>query len=150
MAEPDNLTFIKNVIGLTEIVVPGEDSRNKQLREIQLLLQGAPTVAQGAVGSPGLQLQGLAPGGGKVPASPRQGRDAENAEEAGYTGEPALLPSVPIDELLDDHAVEFEVCRRWANSDAGQTAKAQNPLGFANVRAHAAAHLAALERHSGQ
>ena len=33
----------------------------------------------------------------------------------------------------------------WANSDAGQVAKVQNPLGFANVRAHAAAHLAALQ-----
>ncbi len=42
--------------------------------------------------------------------------------------------SVGIDELLDDHAVEFEECRRWANSDAGQTAKVQNPAGFANVR----------------
>jgi hypothetical protein len=95
LREPDNLAFIKSAIGLTEIVIPGEDSRNKQLREIQQLLAGIP---------------------------------------------------VAIDDLLDDHAVELEVCKRWANGDAGQTAKAENPTGFANVRAHAAAHRAALHR----
>ncbi len=48
-----------------------------------------------------------------------------------------LISTVPVDELLDDHATEFEECRRWASSDAGQIARAQNPAGFANVRAHA-------------
>jgi hypothetical protein len=57
-----------------------------------------------------------------------------------------VLPSVPIDELLDDHAVEFEECKRWANSDSGQAAKVSNPAGFANVRAHAEAHLRALRK----
>jgi hypothetical protein len=45
---------------------------------------------------------------------------------------------VPVDELLDDHAAEFEECRRWASSDAGQQARAQNLAGFANLRAHTA------------
>jgi hypothetical protein len=57
---------------------------------------------------------------------------------------------VPVDELLDDHATEFEECRRWASSDAGQIARAQNPAGFANVRAHAAEHAAALARQQAQ
>ena len=54
---------------------------------------------------------------------------------------PQVLPSVPVDQLLDDHAAEFEECKRWANSDAGQAARMTNPAGFANVRAHAEAHL---------
>jgi len=54
---------------------------------------------------------------------------------------PLVLPSVPVDQLLDDHAAEFEECKRWANSDAGQAARMTNPAGFANVRAHAEAHL---------
>ncbi len=58
--------------------------------------------------------------------------------------------TVPVDELLDDHATEFEECRRWASSDAGQIARAQNPAGFANVRAHAAEHAAALARQQAQ
>jgi hypothetical protein len=110
VAEPANLGFIKSVIGLSEIVVPGEDARTKQLREIQQLLASAPIVTQGSDGAQ------------------------------------AVLPSVPVDELFDDHAAELEECKRWANSDAGQVARVQNPAGFANVRAHAAAHLAALRR----
>jgi hypothetical protein len=57
-----------------------------------------------------------------------------------------VLPSVPIDQLLDDHATEFEECKRWANSDAGQAARMTNPAGFANVRAHAEAHLRAMQQ----
>src|SRR5882762_8103947 len=44
LTEPANLGYIKNVLGLTEMVIPGEDSRNKQLREIQRLLGSAPIV----------------------------------------------------------------------------------------------------------
>jgi len=55
-----------------------------------------------------------------------------------------VLPSVPVDVLLDDHAVEFEECKRWSNSEAGQAARMTNPTGFANVRAHAEAHLRAI------
>ena len=46
---------------------------------------------------------------------------------------------------MDEHAVEFEECKRWANSEAGQSAKMTNPAGFANVRAHAEAHLRAMQ-----
>jgi len=55
-----------------------------------------------------------------------------------------VLPSVAVDLLLDNHAVEFEECKRWANSEAGQSARMTNPAGFANVRAHAEAHLRAM------
>ena len=55
-----------------------------------------------------------------------------------------LEPSVPIDLLFDNHVVELEECRRWANSDAGQIARVENPAGFANVHAHAEAHLRAV------
>jgi len=50
-----------------------------------------------------------------------------------------------VEPLLDDHAVEFEECKRWANSEAGQAAHMTNPAGFANVRAHAEAHLRAMQ-----
>jgi hypothetical protein len=55
-----------------------------------------------------------------------------------------ILPSIPVDDLLDDHATELEEIRRWASSESGQAARMENPLGFANVRAHAAAHERAL------
>jgi hypothetical protein len=173
LTEPANLGYIKNVLGLTEMVIPGEDSRNKQLREIQQLLASAPIVvnlpvvtssssvsplveapaAAGALqlasqessvgathGSPGAD-GGQASGGGASPAP------TSAASEGALRHSPALvLPSVPVDQLLDDHAVEFEECKRWANSEAGQSAHMTNPAGFANVRAHAEAHLRAISQ----
>jgi hypothetical protein len=111
LSDPANVGFVKSVLGLSDLVVPGEDSRNKQLREIELLLASGPVHV-------------------------REARGAEAGND--------LAPSVPVDLLFDDHAVELEECRRWANSDAGQVARIENPAGFANVRAHAAAHLRAL------
>jgi len=124
MADPANIGYIKNVLGLTELVVPGEDSRNKQLREIQVLLGSAPIVVQ-------------------VPAAGDQ-IAANSNQEAGGASHTMVLPSVAVDLLLDNHAVEFEECKRWANSEAGQSARMTNPAGFANVRAHAEAHLRAM------
>jgi hypothetical protein len=125
MADPANIGYIKNVLGLTELVVPGEDSRNKQLREIQVLLGASPIVVQ-------------------VPAAGDQ-KTAISDQEAGGGSHTVVLPSVAVDLLLDNHAVEFEECKRWANSEAGQSARMTNPAGFANVRAHAEAHLRAIQ-----
>jgi len=55
-----------------------------------------------------------------------------------------ILPSIPVDDLLDDHATELEEIRRWSATETGQAARVENPLGFANVRAHAQAHQRAL------
>ncbi len=179
LSEPSNLAFLKSVMGLTELVVPGEDARNKQLREIQQLLAGAPIVmpppaarlpgspaphdsaaipsearnpSSSAASSPGVILSGGPSGSARseesqppILGSQAGGPGIVRAGAAGPAGE-TLLPSVPVDELFDDHAAELDECRRWANSDAGQTARRENPLGFANVRAHALAHLLALRR----
>jgi len=164
LAEPANIGYIKNVLGLTELVVPGEDSRNKQLREIQQLLASAPIVISmhssgaahvapgsspasagheesGATESPNATPKDAALKGGATQAA------SANSQESPVTSHQSpvlVLPSVPVDQLLDDHAVEFEECKRWANSEAGQAAKMTNPAGFANVRAHAEAHLRAM------
>jgi hypothetical protein len=136
LTEPANLGYIKNVLGLTEMVIPGEDSRNKQLREIQQLLASAPIVVSMAESG----AAHVAPGFGPAAGSAEQ----DAALKGGATHGVHVLPSVPVDALLDDHAVEFEECKRWANSEAGQSAHMTNPAGFANVRAHAEAHLLAL------
>jgi hypothetical protein len=171
LTEPANMGYIKNVLGLTELVVPGEDSRNKQLREIQRLLASAPIVVSlPAVSSVGATLGlpgadgGNASAGGASPA-PTEEESTGSSHESPFAdaqGKPVtnhpssllgasqsqvlVLPSVPVDPLLDDHAVEFEECKRWANSEAGQAARMTNPAGFANVRAHAEAHLRAMQQ----
>jgi hypothetical protein len=124
LREPANLGFVKSLVGLSELVVPGDDARNKQLREIQQLLLTPQALT---FSGPESAVMPTAFPGSTIPAS-------------------EVKSTVPVDELLDDHATEFEECRRWASSDAGQIARAQNPAGFANVRAHAAEHAAALAR----
>ncbi len=168
LVEPANLGYIKNVLGLTELVIPGEDSRNKQLREIQQLLSSPPIVVPVQV--PTHIISGALPARGdeSTASDNSQGADAasvgaqhaapqlgEMSNASSASGQPPVsshqsrelvLPSVPIDQLLDDHSTEFEECKRWANSDAGQAAHMTNPAGFANVRAHAEAHLRAMQQ----
>jgi hypothetical protein len=171
LVEPANLGFIKNVLGLTELVIPGEDSRNKQLREIQQLLTSPPIVVHvpapnyapapvgATLGSPDGDARAADRPGEASPAPTSEGATGKTGtisapgpddvrQSPGATSQSLemVLPSVPVDQLLDDHATEFEECKRWANSDAGQAAHMTNPAGFANVRAHAEAHLRVLQQ----
>ena len=142
LTEPANLGYIKNVLGLSEMVIPGEDSRNKQLREIQQLLASAPIV----ISMRDSAVAHVAPGFSPAEGSAESSAEKDAALKGGATQPSLVLPSVPVDQLLDDHAVEFEECKRWANSEAGQSARMTNPAGFANVRAHAEAHLRAMSQ----
>jgi hypothetical protein len=188
LTDPANIGYVKSVLGLSELVVPGEDSRTKQMREIQQLLSSAPIVIpivrQGSkeAGKQGTSApdaadsdeargkNGVIPSsGGEADATPARrgpgegGRNPSASVATDFTDEtsasaaptasqsptpiPAgeiVLPSVPVDDLLDDHATELEEIRRWSSTETGQAARLENPLGFANVRAHAAAHQRAL------
>ena len=117
---PANMGTMKTYLGLTDFEVPGEDSRIKQLREIEELMQAQP--------SPGQPQQ-----------DPQTGMVAP--------GQPTS--SIPVDLLLDDHDAELAECKRWASSDAGQAARAANPMGFENVRLHAAEHEQAKQQLAG-
>src|SRR6266403_1989590 len=144
LADPANIGFVKSVLGLSDLVVPGEDSRNKQLREIEMLMHSAAIQVQVAGGREQVVGEGKTP----TRRETREGwgtqqtltPDTHNLTPDTYH----LLPSLPVDLLFDNHGVELEECRRWANSDAGQIARIENPAGFANVRAHAEAHLRAI------
>lgn len=104
MMIPENLSMKMKVLGITDVVIPGEDSRVKQAREIEQLLKEQPQVA------------------------------------VGEQGEPIYLPSIMPEPDLDNHQVEAEAGRKWANSEAGQSARIENPAGFENVKAHVKAH----------
>lgn len=58
------------------------------------------------------------------------------------TGNPMMpeVPSIEIDPMMENHAIEFEICRKWAVSPAGQQAKMDNPAGYKNVLMHAQMH----------
>lgn len=55
------------------------------------------------------------------------------------------MPSVDIDPMMENHAIEFEICRKWAISPAGQQAKMDNEPGYRNVLLHAKLHYAQMQ-----
>jgi hypothetical protein len=166
LSNPDNLALVKRLIGLEELVIPDEESRTKQYREIAQLVAEAPIVvrsdANGAVvpnptasfadGGEGSAVSSEAATQRQIPRTPsrvpasagesRRTRDsARNDKVRGGGADIELtLPSIMPDEFADNHAVELEACMRWFSSDAGQVAKIESPSGYANVRAHAMFH----------
>ena len=118
LAHPENMALVKRLIGLEEFVIPDEESRTKQYREIAQLVAEAPVVHRDV--------------------------DASGAPVA-----ETMLPSILPDEFADNHAVELEICKRWFSADAGQVAKIEAPLGYANVRAHAMMHQSYILKQQG-
>jgi hypothetical protein len=128
------------MIGLEEFVIPDEESRTKQYREIAQLVAEAPVVKT-ATPSP-------------LPVGAQHAAPGEDAWQPFATAPPAVpgesvLPSIVPDEFADNHTVELEICKRWFASDAGQVAKIEAPAGYANVRAHAMLHQAYALKQQG-
>jgi hypothetical protein len=46
---PDNLPYVRQALGLTDVVIPGEADREKQLEEIQQLVDSEPIVLPGGI-----------------------------------------------------------------------------------------------------
>jgi hypothetical protein len=62
------------------------------------------------------------------------------------TGMPIEESSVQVDPLVDNHAIEAEICRGWAVSEQGRMAKLENPNGYKNVLLHLQGHINALQQ----
>jgi hypothetical protein len=129
LGNPENMGVVKRLIGLEDLVIPDEESRTKQYREIAQLVTQRPVVyGRGASGTGVAGAHGV-----------------QNANSANQVTGEVMLPSILPDAFADNHAVELEVCKRWMSSDAGQVAKVDMPAGYANVRAHAVMHQKFLE-----
>jgi hypothetical protein len=103
LAHPENMALVKRLIGLEEFVIPEEESRTKQYREIAQLVAEQPLVHRQdltAAVAPGMAAEAAASGSGA-------GADAE-----------IILPSILPDEFADNpcggvgnlHAVVFVGC----------------------------------------
>ncbi|MHB8541774.1 MAG: hypothetical protein ACYDCD_12670 [Candidatus Acidiferrales bacterium] len=166
LGDPSNLGLLKRLIGLDELVIPDEESRTKQYREIAQMLEEHPVVVSPSTPLSASVGTGLQTGPGEAEASPLQtnlrpsvarasacadavaptasdqpGKNSPAESELQQTGgSERILPSIVPDEFADNHAVELDACKRWFSSDAGQIAKIEAPAGYANVRAHAQLH----------
>lgn len=128
LTSPENLPFIRKIVKMPEFRLPGEDDRQKQYEEIQLLIQSEPII---------------------IPPDELQMAIAQQ------TGNPALaqpteLPSVEVDPLVDNHEVEAVICRSWLVSEAGRLAKQENEAGYKNVLLHMKAHMDILAQQQMQ
>jgi hypothetical protein len=117
LSSPENMPLLREAIGLDDFFIPGEDDRNKQFEEITLLLNSQPITIPG------------------MGVDPTTGAPAEEQE----------FPSLEVDAEIDNHQIEFEVCRNWLVSDAGRLAKVDNELGYRNVLLHAKMHLMIMQ-----
>jgi hypothetical protein len=116
IAQPENLQYIYEAIGLTDFYVPGQDSREKQYEEIKQLLNSEPII------------------------QPPDEMAVQAALETGQMPQETELPSVDVDPIFDIHPIEFEVCRKWITSEAGRLAKTENGAGYRNMLLHAQLH----------
>lgn len=114
---PDNLPVMKEMIGLEDLVIKGEDSRNKALKEIKMLSEVTPVPDEQV-----MQTQsGIQPPVDEmgIPLPPP----------------PILKSSIPVDPYAD-FLVEAMEYQRYLNSPEGQQLKEENPQGFMNVVLH--------------
>ena len=108
---PGNLRIIKDLAGMQDFSIPGDDAEIKTMRTIKRLLQGQPI-------QPPPQL---VPGPmGPVPQqAPPQ---------------PSEMPDPVLD--AEDVPIFMSEIRHWWQSEQGQESAQANPAGVANVRAY--------------
>lgn len=117
LLSPENIPYIKKAIGLTDYVIPGEDDRQKQYEEIELLINSEPIQMPP---DPMMVQQAMMQG---MPPPP-----------------PQSVPSIEADFDVDNHQLESDICRRWLVGDAGRLCKQENPAGYENVLLHMKMH----------
>lgn len=121
---PQNAALIHEAIGLVDFYVPNEDDVIKQYDEIKELLNSEPMPNPMAEDPQALVM----------------------AEATGQPPPMPELPSVEIDPIFDNHAVEFEICRKWICSEAGRQTKLDNEPGYMNVLLHGKQHYMEIQR----
>jgi hypothetical protein len=124
---PDNLKLIKQYSGLKDLVIPGAEARDKQLREIEQLLREVP-----------------------VPDEAKLAEWEQAAVAAIQSGqeppEPPMTSSVQIGKY-DFNQPELDKCIEWLSSPACyEEMQKGNTKGVQNVELHADLHQDALTK----
>jgi len=135
-ADPENTQLIASHIGITNITIPGDEDRTKQLAEIQEMLKSS------AQPNP------------KAQEFEQQLKTDLNLSQQLMNGEvqpPApRISSIPPDPMLDNHQLEAMTCRTWLISSVGRWYK-NNPdpvlnEAWQNVYLHFTEHNAIVQQ----
>jgi hypothetical protein len=158
MQSPDNWEAFLSINGMPELTIPQAEARNKQVRELELLLEQTPQMPK-PQDVQQLQIQHatatLAAQQGAGPMPPPMPDIAALMQPDPMTGGPSidnllqlaqlglLKPSIPIGPL-DYNAFEGEYLKEWLSSISAWRAEAEGKqINLLNVLLHAQAHLAA-------
>jgi hypothetical protein len=115
IGSPENLDFLRRSFGLNDFTIPGENDRQAQFEEIVQLVNSEPFSMPGQM-------------------DPTSGMPMPDQQ----------IPSIDINQDVDDDQIHVEICRNWLVGDAGRLAKLENPKGYMNVLLHMKAHKDAL------
>jgi hypothetical protein len=130
---PDNVETLKRLNGFDDLVLIPAEARNKQLAEIEKMLQEAPLPPD-----PMMEEQMMVEHAAQTIAA------RQNAGPEPPMPQAPMTPSVPVEEL-DYHEFEFAKCQEWLSSSARrQQDKRGNQAGVQNVILHAMEHRAKL------
>lgn len=132
--DPDNLELVKDAVGLENFVIKALESRDKQLGEIEVMLQSGP-IPNPAIAQAKQQIQML------LAANPQDPQVAQLMQAAQAL--PPLVSSEPIDVECDDHEIEAATALRFINSPRGRAMRngeEEERASFANIRLHYIEH----------
>lgn len=124
---PDNLKLIKQYSGLENLVIPGAEARDKQLREIEQMLKEPPVPDQTQI--------------------PQWQQSEQQAKAAGQQPPPIPLTSSVSIGKYDYNQPELDKVIEWLSSNACfEELQKGNSQGVQNVQLHADLHAAAIAK----
>jgi hypothetical protein len=136
---PKNLEMAKRLTGLSELEIPGADAQQKQLAEIEMMLQGT-----GPVPSPPPDPNELIQAGAAWKQAAAQAQLTGTPEPPRPTLQQVMppQPSIPVDPDWDFHQYEFQTIQDWLSSPEGLEAKADPMLAaqIQDIKLHGLAH----------
>lgn len=115
-----------------ELITVNNDFMNEALYHPQ----NTPVIAK-ALGAPDFYIPGQ---------DDRNKQYAEIAELINSQPIDEQTPSVMVDMVVDNHAVEAEVCRTFMISSTGLALRKFNPLGYMNVQLHYQMHVMSIPK----
>jgi hypothetical protein len=143
--DPDNLEMVRDAVGLENFVIKALESRDKQLGEIEIMLESGPI--------PNPQIQQLKQQIMKLTQqAAMETQDPAAVQAAGAQVQqltqamqalPPLVSSEPIDVECDDNEIEAATALRFINSPRGRAMKngsEDERQSFANIRLHYLEH----------
>jgi hypothetical protein len=125
--QPDNLKLVKQYSCLTDLIIPGAEARDKQLEEIEQLLQEQPVPDESQI--------------------PQWTIAAQQAQAQGQPPPPPPVKSSIEIGKYDFDQPEFDKCKEWLSSPACREEQRKGNLpGIQNVELHASLHEARLQQ----